>query len=864
MPFLRDRLLGTDKRGVALLGGIGLCMMLGGGDVLVPWLDVVTQLAVALIALTWFWTAPRGQLARIPMAAWVIAGLVVALPLVQLIPLPPALWHVLPGRDLERQALALVGQGDSWRPWSMTPDRTLASALAAACAAIFVPMVAGTDRGGRSRIMMVIVTVGVLSVLVGSQQLTGGTGGFFQFYAADSDVLRGFQYNRNSEADVLLLAMLAATGCTVELLRLTGMGRWRRPMLALLLGLTVLFVVGTVLTRSRTGILLIVPVFLAQGWMLRQQIRMRPVLLLLPLAAGAVLAVLWGNSVLTGALGHFQDGVALRPLIWSGSLDLARQGMPLGLGLGGFGTAFARIETLDMVNPLYVAHAYQDYVQLVIEAGLPGLLVLVAVAAILGRAAWQGIAAPVEGSRAHYLFAVIALLMLAGHSVWDYPLHSTSLACVAACCAGMLLRPATVGAGEAVERSRGRRRSPRRSGGARVALVLGGVVFAGLALISGMDRETVFQADVAPWVPGVFAPAAHGVLARQAVIRQRPDLALQQARLAVAQAPMEAVNVGLLGVGYLQTGAAREADAVYLVADRMGWRDMGTQTYMMHRAIALGDYDGAVRRLDAILRQKPLNHRDPVVMDPIEANLYAQGALVRYLARRPPWMDAYISDVWGLAPEQLGVRASILADLADHGVRLGCDGIDQMVHQLVMRESFDDAHLLWTLHCPQTPGNLVWDGRMATLSDQPGRIADFRWQLVSSGDLIVNLYGMGPGYGGERRGQWIEVANNGAFPLSFVRQMLVLEPGVYRLRWIARNHDGRNVETIAPVVDCGSIAPMPRDGNYAQSLLTVGANCQRVRLDFQAAPQPEAVTFGDVELSRHGGSASGEPVANGQ
>jgi O-antigen ligase len=442
MPFLRDRLLGTDARGHGLLIAVVLCMVLGGSDLVAPWLDVVVQIGVAGLAAWWFCTAPRSQIAAIPLSAWVIVGMVVLLPLFQLVPLPPAVWHALPGRDLERQALDLVGQGDTWRPLSLTPDRTLAAALAMACGVIFVPMAAATDRGGRSRIMVAVVTVGVLSVLVGAQQIVGGADGFFQFFGTGNRNLHGFQWNRNSEADVLLLAMLGAAGCATELLRLPGMRRRRLQVLVLAGGLSVVFALGVVLTGSRTGIVLILPILLGQALIMAPHIRLSKSLLVLPVVALVAGAALWGNSVLVGALDHFHDSAELRPGIWTDSLVLVHRFMPLGGGLGSFAPLFAQVEQLDLLNPLYVAHAYEDYVQLAIEAGIPGLAALLTLVVILVLAAWRGVAAPMYESRAQHIFAVSALLTLAVHSAWDYPLHSPSLACLAACCVGMLLRPA--------------------------------------------------------------------------------------------------------------------------------------------------------------------------------------------------------------------------------------------------------------------------------------------------------------------------------------------------------------------------------------------------------------------------------------
>jgi hypothetical protein len=54
----------------------------------------------------------------------------VATPLLQLIPLPPAVWTGLPGRDQIVLALELAGLQPGWVPLSVAPDQTWGSALA--------------------------------------------------------------------------------------------------------------------------------------------------------------------------------------------------------------------------------------------------------------------------------------------------------------------------------------------------------------------------------------------------------------------------------------------------------------------------------------------------------------------------------------------------------------------------------------------------------------------------------------------------------------------------------------------------------------------------------------------------------------
>lgn len=440
MPFLRDRFLKIEGCDVALSTGVALCLVLGGGDMGAPFMDNIAEACAALAILAWFWMVPAYRFASIPRLAWLAAGLIVALPLMQLVPLPPALWQALPGRELERQALALIGQENSWRPLTMVPGETINALLFAICTAMFVPMTAAAGRSGRTRVLLTVVVVAIISLLVGSQQLMGGRDNPFSFYG-DTFTVRGFQWNRNSEADLLVITMLAVAACAAELLRLDQKGRWRRAVIVLTLCLTVVLALGTVLTGSRTGTVMLFPALVGQAVILFPHLRIRRSagLMVLPVAAAIVLALLWSNPVLMAALNHFKDTHDLRPEVWLDTLNLLHRQAAWGAGLGSFGPMFATVERFDILMPDAIGHAYQDYAQLVVEAGMPGLLIFLAIVGVIAVSAWRGWSRPVAGSKAQYWFALISLLLFAGHSLWDYPLHSNSLACLAACCCGMLL-----------------------------------------------------------------------------------------------------------------------------------------------------------------------------------------------------------------------------------------------------------------------------------------------------------------------------------------------------------------------------------------------------------------------------------------
>jgi O-antigen ligase len=83
--------------------------------------------------------------------------------------------------------------------------------------------------------------------------------------------------------------------------------------------------------------------------------------------------------------------------------------------------------------------AHNDYLELVIEAGVLGLLVLAVLAIMLARLALGQLRDQSPTIRGQVIFALGTFTIVALHSQVDYPLRSMSLACIAAVAAGLLV-----------------------------------------------------------------------------------------------------------------------------------------------------------------------------------------------------------------------------------------------------------------------------------------------------------------------------------------------------------------------------------------------------------------------------------------
>ena len=440
-----------DRR-VAILPAlaVGIALVLGGGGSPAPLQEMVLQLTLAGLFASWFWSLDETSRASVPRAAWLVMLLALILPLLQLVPLSPSLWHALPGREIERQALALIGAEDSWRPWTQAPARTLASLLVVLPVAALIPMVAAATPRERNRVVLAVLAVAALTMVVGGAQLSGGRGGALRFYEPLSAFLDGFQANHNSTADLLLVGMIAVAAVAHNRTERDGRLGNRRLLIAVTAGLTLLLGLGVVLTASRVGIALIPLALLAEvailAPLLKADIALEPRKML---AGGVVLAVLLAlgglafrqNPVLSGVVARYNFTGELRPELWRDSIYAIGQHFPFGSGMGNFVSTLLAAERLEVVRENMPNRAHNDFLELAVEGGIFGLLLLAAIAGVLFRAAYRSLRGSDKEGRGLYIFALASLLLLALHSLVDYPFRSMALASLAAACAGLILAP---------------------------------------------------------------------------------------------------------------------------------------------------------------------------------------------------------------------------------------------------------------------------------------------------------------------------------------------------------------------------------------------------------------------------------------
>ncbi len=387
----------------------------------------------------------RGELPATAVGPLVILAAILLVPLLQLVPLPPTVWSILPGQAPRLQALAVAGLTAPWLPVSLSPHDTAAAALALIppaamfCGALFI------TPGLTRRLVWLWIGLAAAGLVLGLVQIATPAGGPAYLYRTTnlgSPV--GLFANRNHEAAFLLAmlpfaAVLAAKG---------GRERNRRgargesPERGLGPGLAGLFILISVIAlgviRSRAGLILAGPTVVASVGLLwretRERSAWRAAAALGAVAVVATVAVaLFGLSPI---LERFrpQPVAELRFEAWPYVAEAARAHLPLGAGLGAFDRVFEAVQPLNLVGPTYFNHAHNDYLELWLETGWVGvglMAVFLVWFTLAAARAWR------TGSGMARAASVAILALLAAATV-DYALRTETILVLFAFCCGVM------------------------------------------------------------------------------------------------------------------------------------------------------------------------------------------------------------------------------------------------------------------------------------------------------------------------------------------------------------------------------------------------------------------------------------------
>jgi O-antigen ligase len=439
-------------------GVFGLSIVFGGGTRSGFLGDAVLQ----LISLPLLWTAITELLdcrepLRLRRLLLYIAA-VASLPLLQLVPLPPSIWTLLPGRTVIAETYGLLGYPLPAYPLTLSPTATCLSMLSLVPpVAIFLGMLT-LDYEERRLLSLVLIAMAVISVFFGLLQLAGGANSALRFYVVTNTTEAvGFFANRNHFAALLYAAMLFSF-CWLLDVAVSFASKARRarldskPVIYFAGGAvaSIALLAGQLMARSRAGLILSVVALMASFAMAMKDRRARgdnhlPKVLL---GAIAITIAICSQFAFFRILDRFGPDIVsdIRIAIVRNTIAAAQAFMPLGSGLGTFVPVYQTFEKPADIAMTYVNHAHNDLLELWLETGIPGLLLLTLCVGWLVRqaiAVWKTDDSSDDCRLDRNLMrsAAIVVMLLLIHSLVDYPLRTTADLAVFAFAAGLLVPP---------------------------------------------------------------------------------------------------------------------------------------------------------------------------------------------------------------------------------------------------------------------------------------------------------------------------------------------------------------------------------------------------------------------------------------
>lgn len=405
--------------------------------------DVIGQTMVRgvgwalLVAIVLFGDVSRWRTVKVPA---VLLCCAIGLVLLQLVPLPPALWQALPGRELLSRASVVVGQPLPWRPISMSPSLTLNALGALIVPLVTLALMAHRRSEDDRRIIWLLAIVMLASALLAAFQISGGR--FDHPFVNDVPGEVGGSFaNRNH------LAAFVALGCIV-IPTLAGVhSRVRSIFLIAAFAVVLVFLLLLLAVGSRAGMVLgLVGAGLAmavnraaiQGRLRRLPSGRRAMIYATGALVflGTVAASIFAERAATidralGSVGTEELRGQALPLV----VAMIEKYLPFGSGYGTFDPVFRIDEPLQLLRIKYLNLAHNDLLQIWLDGGLLGGAILVAAIVWLARSslrAWRG----TGDIPARLASAMLLLIVLA--SAADYPARTPMFMALIMVCAAWL------------------------------------------------------------------------------------------------------------------------------------------------------------------------------------------------------------------------------------------------------------------------------------------------------------------------------------------------------------------------------------------------------------------------------------------
>lgn len=670
-----------------------LALAVGGAGLAFPLLQMLLGLFAVAVGAYFAWT-PQARMSSFARIAFGLVAAMLALIVLQLVPLPPKFWQALPGREVAVQLDRALGTS-TWRPWTLDVEATIRSLLVLIPAVVLFVGCLRLRTPDRLRLPWIIVAFALIGAILGIIQLATA-GGLTPYPSAHLGYPIGLFVNRNHNAALLLVSipLVAALGA-VQIAR----GRSAATIIAL--AAMAVFAIVVLATTSRMALVLL-PIAVVGALLLLffsgslWRIALPSVLALVGLAVVIVAGGGFNRTLTRFSSLHDSRFDYWTDVYWA----LGHYGIA-GTGFGTFIPVYKSAESLGAVGSSILNHAHNEYIELLLEGGVQTIVLLAIFVGFMVYCGVKLVRSNPKMERASISFAAATgILIFLLFSLVDYPLRMPALSCVFAVFCSLLLprvHAPTKRAIVAVEESSGSASTSWRTHvrPARLAvlvlLAVSAVVIVQAALSSKqlLAQRGAEALRLAPW-----STEANEQAATQALLQGSADDALRYADAATDLSPISAPAIRTIGLFELNRGASRKGNRLMELAAGLGWRDVLTQLWTIDAAKRSGETDKAVERANSMFQQQLFQPALVTLLQPpVSAELMS--AFVADLAYRHSWRSGLLRSGGDLPQPTLDTFEHVLIQLGSTDAPPTIHEAGSLVDRLAQSGDFDEARRVW-------------------------------------------------------------------------------------------------------------------------------------------------------------------------
>ena len=289
-------------------------------------------------------------------------------------------------------------------------------------------------------------------------------------------------------------------------------------------------------------------------------------------------------------------------------------------------------------------------------------------------------------------------------------------------------------------------------------------------------------------------PEALVLSAKRALDAGELDVAVDQASRALATQPFEGRALRVLGAVAERQGDRERAYALMRLSVAAAPRDTAAQFWLAIHALNDRDLDGALKRMDRLLRFEPqtLDEVFPV-LSTIALSPVGVGALSRYLVADAPWRPEFMNRLVKQENSSADV-ARLFRAITRAGGELSEGELDLLANRLLRLRDWPQLRKLLLARAPDYADNLLQDGGF----DGAGHGPLLGWSIrkVRGADVLLAT----PADTGERALRLL--FHDRRVPFRHVSQTLLLKPGHYQLSGRARLEDLRTALGLSWNLSC--------------------------------------------------------------